>query len=33
MSSLQQCDIETKLEEACHKIYFAESIGFVEIVE
>ena len=31
MSLLQQCNIGRKLEETCHKIYFARSTGFVDI--
>ena len=31
MSLLQECDIGKKLNEACHKSYFAKSTGFVDI--
>jgi len=33
MSSLLKCDIGRQLEETCHKIYFAKSVGFVDIAE
>jgi len=33
VSSLLKCDIGRKLEETCHKIYFAKSVGFVDIAK